>query len=115
MTDPHLTPDRPHPGLRLRRVAEGCIEVRLDGFDLPIARAERLHDGTWVAAVRPLQTGPEKAIIVADESVAVARLKPWCRQLAWRYRPMTRAPGSPRSSAGQPFLATTHNGPSPTG
>jgi hypothetical protein len=78
---------RPHPDLRWRRPDEGRIEVRLACFDQPIARAERLHDGTWVAAVRPLRNGPEKAVIVDDEQAAIARLRPWCRAHAWTYRP----------------------------
>lgn len=78
---------RPHPDLRWSRPANGRIEVRLGDLEQPIARAERLHDGTWVVAVRTLKNGPEKAAIVADEKAAIARLRPWCRMHAWRYRP----------------------------
>lgn len=100
----------PHPGLRWLR-ADGRVEVRLEGFDRPIARAERLHDGAWVVAVCPLQNGPEKAAIVDTEADAWARLKPWCRRLAWTYRPT--AGRAPTTSLGKalPTRAVESHGP----
>ena len=76
----------PHPDLRLRRYARG-LEVQLVGLARPIARAQELHDGTWLAAVRPLQGEPERARILATEDEAVAAIRPWCRAHAWTYRP----------------------------
>ena len=74
----------PHPGLKLRTFP-GRFEVWLE--DLRIARAQELHDGTWVAAVRPLRNQPEKAVIVESEAAARERLQPWCREHAWTSRP----------------------------
>lgn len=95
---------RPHPDLRWH-TGDGVVSARLAGFEQPIARAERLRDGTWVVAVRPLQHGRERAAILGDEREALARMKAWCRALAWRYRPNagTRYPVMPgQRPAGYP-------------
>jgi hypothetical protein len=76
----------PHPDLSVASFPDR-FEARVDGFAQPIARAQKLHDGTWVAAVRPLQKGPERAAIVESRTAALKRLEPWCREWAWTYRP----------------------------
>ena len=90
----------PHPQLRLRTFP-GRFEVWLDDLPKPIARAQELHDGTWVAAVRPLQNGPERAVIVESRAAALERLRPWCREHAWTFRPNV-GKGQPASSMGMP-------------
>jgi hypothetical protein len=75
-----------HPDLRLKTFP-GRFEVWLDGLAHPIARAQSLHDGTWVVAVRPLQNHSERAVIVESEAAAIERVQPWCRDHAWTYRP----------------------------
>lgn len=92
----------PHPHLTIERY-EGRAEIWLADFRRPIGRCERLSDGTWVAAVRPVQSGPEKAVIVASGREALQRLTPWCRRYAWLHRPNTQCamPGAP-GAAQQP-------------
>ena len=76
----------PHPELKLQ-TGEGRFAVLLEELPRPIARGERLSDGTWVAALRIDQDGEETAVIVSDEAAALELLQPYCRALAWQLRP----------------------------
>jgi len=78
---------KPHPDLRWRRHDDGGLEVWLDSWPNRLGRVEPLRDGTWLAAVRPLQGKPEKAVIVGTRDEAVQRVVLWCRQRAWSGRP----------------------------
>jgi hypothetical protein len=75
-----------HPDLRLRTYP-GRFEIRLDGLAKPVARGQALHDGTWVVAIRPLQSEPERATIAPSGAAALALVRPWARKHAWTYRP----------------------------
>lgn len=76
----------PHPDLRLRTFPNR-FEVWLTGWRQPVARGQALHDGSWMVAVRPVQTQPERAAIVANQAEAIEKIRLWCRKLAWTYRP----------------------------
>jgi len=73
-----------HPDLRVERF-DGRFEVTVGAASKPLARAERLSDRAWVAIAYGHE-GP-RAVVVASELEAAARLRPWCRMQAWRARP----------------------------